>query len=131
MVFGPGKYDALASHVREQAEAESVLLIVFDGKEGPGFNAQVPSEKLHEVPAMLRVIASQIELDAAQASLAAEICARASVLITQSDKKGASRSNYRQALVDTVCTFLPGGSTEENTKMVRGMIEKSPTDEAG
>ncbi len=40
MAYGPGKYDDLATYVREKAEAKGVLILVLDGNRGSGFSAQ-------------------------------------------------------------------------------------------
>lgn len=61
MAWGPGKYDDLASHVRGIAEAEGVLLLVFNGTRGSGFSAQLPLALTLTLPTILRDIAQQIE----------------------------------------------------------------------
>lgn len=61
MPLGPGKYDALATEVRDKAHAEAVLLIVFNGDKGSGFSCQTPPEMLAKLPAILRSTARQIE----------------------------------------------------------------------
>ncbi len=40
MARGPGKYDDLATYVRQQAEAKAVIIIVLGGKKGSGFSCQ-------------------------------------------------------------------------------------------
>jgi hypothetical protein len=61
MPFGPGKYDDLCTYVREKAEAGGACVMIYEGKEGWGFSMQAPLELLHELPGLLRYIASQIE----------------------------------------------------------------------
>jgi hypothetical protein len=39
---GPGKYDDLCTLVREQAQADAAIVIVFNGKRGSGFSVQAP-----------------------------------------------------------------------------------------
>ncbi len=51
MTVGPGKYDDLCTYVREQANAEAVILIVLGGNKGSGFSCQaiVPPDFVIEV----------------------------------------------------------------------------------
>ena len=65
MAAGPGKYDALATHVREQARARGVAVIVFAGHLGSGFSVQGDEEMTRRLPAMLRLMADDIEKDVA------------------------------------------------------------------
>lgn len=53
MAHGPGKYDDFVTHVREQAQAEAVLLIVFNGNRGSGFSMQARG---HMPPAQVAAI---------------------------------------------------------------------------
>lgn len=68
MTVGPGKYDDLATYVREQAEAEVVAVIVVGGNKGAGFSVQSTAPELMLVlPRLLRRLAEGIEAeDAAQ-----------------------------------------------------------------
>jgi hypothetical protein len=59
MPFGPGKYDAECTEIRERLKAEGVVLLVFGGN--PGFSAQLPFHLLGRIPSMLRSMADQIE----------------------------------------------------------------------
>lgn len=62
MPVGPGKYDDLCTYVREQAEADGVIVIVYGGNKGPGFSCQFSDLRLQAmVPAVLRDVAKQIE----------------------------------------------------------------------
>jgi hypothetical protein len=63
MSVGPGKYDDLATIVREQANARAVVLIVIDGDKGEGFAVQADLFVTLRLPAMLRNMADQIEQD--------------------------------------------------------------------
>jgi hypothetical protein len=63
MSIGPGKYDALCTAAREAAQAQGVILIVLGGKYGQGFCCQLTQEIHQQVPAILRVVAAQIESD--------------------------------------------------------------------
>jgi len=63
-MMGPGKYDGAATAAREDTQALGVILIVFQGKDGHGFSAQLPPEILLTVPAILRNVADQIERSA-------------------------------------------------------------------
>ena len=63
MALGPGKYDALASVVRERAKAAGVIVMVFDGRHGSGFSVQASAEITLRLPQLLRVMADGIERD--------------------------------------------------------------------
>ena len=58
---GPGKYDELCTHVRTQADAEGVVLIVFGGSKGGGFSVQAPLNLQFALPGILRDTANSIE----------------------------------------------------------------------
>ena len=63
-MIGPGKYDHLATYVREHSGGAAVFVIVIDGMKGSGFSGQTDRpELLRHVPDLLRNIASQIEKD--------------------------------------------------------------------
>lgn len=59
---GPGKYDDIATIVRETTKADGILLIVFGGVHGQGFSAQLPAHILIAVPEIVRDVARKIEL---------------------------------------------------------------------
>jgi hypothetical protein len=61
MPIGPGKYDDLATLVREQAAAAGVIVIVVEGAAGSGFSVQATPAVIAGLPAMLRFMADQIE----------------------------------------------------------------------
>ena len=64
MTAGPGKYDELASYVRERAEALAAIVIVIGGNKGSGFSVQSTGEDLTStLPKLLRGMADQIEKD--------------------------------------------------------------------
>lgn len=67
MALGPGKYDKLATWLRERAKADGVILIVLGGDKGDGFEAHLPAhshaDSMLRTVAMLREMASQIEAD--------------------------------------------------------------------
>jgi hypothetical protein len=63
MAIGPGKYDALATIVRESTSAGGVILIVIDGAHGAGFSVQATPEVTAKLPALLRMVADSIERD--------------------------------------------------------------------
>jgi len=58
---GPGKYDQLATYVREQAQAEGVVVMVHRGDKGSGFSVQGPLPYLLKLPELLRLVADAIE----------------------------------------------------------------------
>jgi hypothetical protein len=67
MARGPGKYDHLASWVREHAQADGVAVIVLDGTRGAGFSFQASNPRLLALlPAALRRVADTIEADLKQ-----------------------------------------------------------------
>ena len=63
MAIGPGKYNDLATIVRERARAEGVVLIVLRGHQGSGFSVQATPEFTLGLPEMLRTLADLIERD--------------------------------------------------------------------
>jgi hypothetical protein len=65
MPQGPGKYDHLATYVREQSGGEGVIVIVLGGNNGSGFSVQLIDQVLTiPLPQLLREMADQIEGDA-------------------------------------------------------------------
>ena len=68
-MIGPGKYDDLATYVREKAKAVGAIVIVFQGKHGHGFSCQLPPSAVADVPSVLRQVANEIEQDAANRAL--------------------------------------------------------------
>jgi len=58
---GPGKYDDLATYVRESADATAVVVIVVSGSKGSGFSVQAAADFLPALPALLRHLADNIE----------------------------------------------------------------------
>ncbi len=65
MAIGPGKYDDLATLVRERAKAQGVIVMVIGGALGSGFAVQGSAELTANLPALLREIADGIERDIA------------------------------------------------------------------
>ena len=61
MALGPGKYDDLATLVRERAQARGAIVIVVDGALGSGFSVQADLLLTMTLPALLRAVAAQIE----------------------------------------------------------------------
>jgi hypothetical protein len=62
-MIGPGKYDNECTNARKETEAEGAILLIFGGRLGDGFSAQIPGMLITRVPAMLRGMADQIEAD--------------------------------------------------------------------
>lgn len=59
---GPGKYDDLCTYVREKAEAEGAIILIFNGNKGEGFSVQVrDGETVRRLPDILRRLARSIE----------------------------------------------------------------------
>ena len=65
MALGPGKYDDLATLVRDGTNAEGVIVIVIGGSKGGGFSVQATGEVTAMLPALLRKLADDIERDLA------------------------------------------------------------------
>jgi hypothetical protein len=61
MPLGPGKYDDLATYVREHTQAEGVVVVVFGGTKGGGFSVQAPLPLQVVLPALLRMLADDID----------------------------------------------------------------------
>ncbi len=64
MAIGPGKYDNLATIVRERSGAQAVIVAVFNGDKGSGFSVQVqPTVDLGplRIAEVLRAIADEID----------------------------------------------------------------------
>jgi hypothetical protein len=63
MALGPGKYDDLATLVRDGAKAAGVIVIVIGGSKGSGFSVQATFEVTAKLPDLLRTMADNIERD--------------------------------------------------------------------
>lgn len=63
LMNGPGKYDHLLTAAREAAGATGAVLMILDGDMGSGFSIQAPVETYGHLPAVLRMIADQVEAD--------------------------------------------------------------------
>jgi hypothetical protein len=63
MAVGPGKYDDLCTLVREKADADGVVVLVFDGNKGSGFSIQGPISLTATLARLLRSMADQIDAD--------------------------------------------------------------------
>lgn len=68
MANGPGKYDELATVVREETQAECVAVVVIGGIKGSGFSVQIVSdgpetdaEMCGKLVLILRNVADDIE----------------------------------------------------------------------
>jgi hypothetical protein len=63
MARGPGKYDDLATLVRDGTNADGVIVIVIGGSKGSGFSVQATFEVTAKLPDLLRTMADNIERD--------------------------------------------------------------------
>jgi hypothetical protein len=63
MPVGSGKYDALCTAARQQADAEVVLLIVLNGNKGSGFSMQNRGPREFDLPGLLERVAADIRKD--------------------------------------------------------------------
>jgi hypothetical protein len=61
MAIGPGKYDFEVTQIREQLQADGIILVVFGGIKGHSFCAQLDARIVLNTPQMLREIADNIE----------------------------------------------------------------------
>jgi hypothetical protein len=69
MAIGPGKYDDVATMAIQMTQAEGVIVIIWNGKEGAGFSAQFSDPVLMgHIPEMLRNIADQLDSDVKEMS---------------------------------------------------------------
>lgn len=68
MSLGSGKYDDLATLVRERSRAQSVVVIVIDGERGSGFSVQSWGDITAHLPLLLRDVADKIEASALNGS---------------------------------------------------------------
>lgn len=57
----PGRYRDLCDAVRDQTNADGVVVMVFQGDAGTGFSAVGPPEFCEALPAALRHLADQLE----------------------------------------------------------------------
>jgi len=62
-MLGPGKYDDVATSVRDATVAQGVIVAVFDGHRGSGLSVQANAWTLAQIPHILRQLADQIEQD--------------------------------------------------------------------
>lgn len=62
-MIGAGKYDHLATYVREVSKAEAVIVIVLNGDRGSGFSVQATTDITPELVGLLRRVADDIEAD--------------------------------------------------------------------
>lgn len=70
----PGKYSETCDKIRAETNATGVCLLVFDGKYGNGFEVQLPSHILMQLPDILEMMAKDIRKDLAVKLLQERIC---------------------------------------------------------
>jgi hypothetical protein len=61
MPAGPGKYDDLATEARTRAQARAAIVIIVGGTKGSGFSVQVEDGVILSLPAVLRMVADEID----------------------------------------------------------------------
>lgn len=59
----PGKYDDLCTMVREETQAEGVVLMIVRGNRGSGFSAQATPNVLHSLPDAIEMVVAQLRKD--------------------------------------------------------------------
>ena len=62
-MIGPGKYDDLCTHVREETQAHCAIVIVLGGTRGSGFSVQAELSAQLALPELLEDMAKQIRRD--------------------------------------------------------------------
>lgn len=62
-MIGQGKYDDICTEIRTRLEADGVILIVANGKEGSGMSCQLVPEVAVQTPGVLRLAADILEKD--------------------------------------------------------------------
>ena len=62
-MIGPGSYNHLAEKLKEETQAEGVVLLIANGNQGNGFAVYAPPSVLIELPDLLRRAAEEIERD--------------------------------------------------------------------
>jgi hypothetical protein len=63
MASGPGKYDDLCTHVRNESKGDGAVVMVFGGISGTGFSVQVSMDLLANLPTLLREMADEMDAD--------------------------------------------------------------------
>ena len=63
MTTGPGRYYEIATRVRDETQARAVILAIFGGARGDGFEVQSAPALLASLPTILRTMADEIERD--------------------------------------------------------------------
>jgi hypothetical protein len=61
MPEGAGKYDDLCTYVRETADADGAIVIIFGGNKGGGMSIQGNLSVLTSAPDILRAVIDEIE----------------------------------------------------------------------
>lgn len=60
-IDGPGKYDDLCTHVREESDGDLVVVLILRGNRGTGFSVQARSQdELAKLPGALEDMALRI-----------------------------------------------------------------------
>lgn len=58
---GPGRYADQCTAARAGCQAKGIVLLVYEGTRGPGFEVQGPLEMIRQLPEVLRDLAEHIE----------------------------------------------------------------------
>ena len=59
---GPGKYDAHCTRVREETQADAVIVIVLGGTRGSGFACQADLMTTARLPELLERVTAEIRM---------------------------------------------------------------------
>ncbi len=60
---GPGKYNDIATEIRERTKARGIILIIVGGTQGQGFAVQGDALSLAIMPQAIRHVADQMDKD--------------------------------------------------------------------
>ena len=113
---GAGKYDDLATLVRQQAAAQGVVVIVIGGPAGSGFSVQAEPALLPHLVGLLRTMADAVEADLARPETA-WTCPRCGVTRTVSPA-GATRAAVHAPAAATTPS-APTNSPSTSTPVTR------------
>lgn len=64
MAAGKGIYGDECDEMQERTKAQTIVLVIIDGKKGSGFSMNSTDQSMHlKLPGMLRLMADEIERD--------------------------------------------------------------------
>jgi pyrroline-5-carboxylate reductase len=66
MPIGPGKYDDICEKIREETNAQGIVVAIIEGNKGTGFSCKVEKNLLRFMPSFLKQMAEGMEKDVDQ-----------------------------------------------------------------